>query len=124
MDSFDTPETHAAEPKPGRRWFQFSLRALLGLVLICSLLCTWIAVRRKQEQLAHLQSLAAAAHIAQHEWENAQEADRTVPGCVRRGELRRLQLLSEKADLNVEAGRIEEHDNEALRSLDTRRCDH
>lgn len=118
-------EPQPAAPKPGRPWFQYSLRTLLLVVTLGAVLCSWLAVKMKEaeeQRIARLQSLVAAARIAQRDWEQAQEADRTVPRSVRRGELRRLQLLSERAALNVKAESIEEHDNETLRKLDTRRA--
>ena len=35
-------------PKPKRRWFQFSLRALLLFVLACSIPCAWLGVKVRE----------------------------------------------------------------------------
>jgi hypothetical protein len=32
-------------PRPTRRWFQFSLRALLLFVTLCAIACSWLAVK-------------------------------------------------------------------------------
>jgi hypothetical protein len=37
---------------PKRRWFQFSLRTLMLFVLLCSIVCSWVAVTvNRQRQL-------------------------------------------------------------------------
>ena len=42
------------DSKPKRRWYQFSLRTLLVFVLLCSIFCSWFAVKmnraRKQKE--------------------------------------------------------------------------
>ena len=35
-------------PRPTRRWFQFSLRALLVFVTLCALACSWLAVKLRE----------------------------------------------------------------------------
>ena len=71
-------EPQPAAPKPGRPWFQYSLRTLLLVVTLGAVLCSWLAVKMKEaeeQRIARLQSLVAAARIAQRDWEQAQEAD-------------------------------------------------
>jgi len=40
------------DPKPKRRWFQFSLRTLLLLVTLCAGLCSWVGVKIRQAKRA------------------------------------------------------------------------
>ena len=35
-------------PKPKLRWFQFRLRSLLVLTLLCSIACSWLAVKKQR----------------------------------------------------------------------------
>ena len=40
--------TGMTDPKPIRRWFQFSLRTLLIFVTLCAIPCSWLAVKIRQ----------------------------------------------------------------------------
>ena len=49
MDTDNFPTTDPpANPKPKRRWYQFSLRALLIFVTLCAVACSWFAVKMEQ----------------------------------------------------------------------------
>ncbi len=39
-----------SDPKPKRRWFQYSLRTLLAFVTLCALACSWLAVKMRQAE--------------------------------------------------------------------------
>jgi hypothetical protein len=54
-----------SDPKPKRRWFQFSLRALLVFVTLCAIVCSWLTVKlqqakRQREAVAEFEKLGGA----------------------------------------------------------------
>jgi hypothetical protein len=38
------------DPKPKRRWFQYSLGTLLAFVALCALACSWLAVKMRRAE--------------------------------------------------------------------------
>ena len=55
----ETEPTKAEPPKRRRRWFQFSLRALLVFTLICAIPCAWLGrrIERKRQELAAVEAI-------------------------------------------------------------------
>ncbi len=49
--------------KPKRRWFQYSLRTLFGVVLLLSLLLSWLAWQREQERRAATELRKRDGHV-------------------------------------------------------------
>jgi hypothetical protein len=72
-----------AQPKPRRRWFQYSLRTLFLLTLLASIGLSWFTVRmqrarRQKEAVEEIQRLDGAV---QYDYEVQQSGNR-LPGAV------------------------------------------
>jgi hypothetical protein len=46
----DATECQPVPPKPKLRWYQYSLRSLFLLTLICAILCSWFATRATNQR--------------------------------------------------------------------------
>jgi hypothetical protein len=79
-------------PKPKRRWYQFSLRTLLVLVLLASVGLSWFAVKmhqaRRQREAVQAITKAGGAVAYYHEvdenWKPIQGAEPPTPAWLRR----------------------------------------
>ena len=63
MDSFATPEPQSAGPKPGRRPFQFSLRALFGLTCVTAIFFSVASTLGYVDALAILASIVVLVGV-------------------------------------------------------------
>ncbi len=78
------------------------------------------SVRAEDQQSARLQLLIETARLARLNWEEAKNANRKAPGTIPRGELRRLELQTELAELEVKVLGTERTDLKTMRALNTR----
>jgi len=67
-------------PKPKRRWYQFSLRALFGLMTVVAMFCAWFGYQRREGQRAKaaIEELGGRVSIWDywdHRWGQAINAD-------------------------------------------------
>lgn len=75
------------DPNPRRRWFQYSLRALLVLVLLCSIAASWLAVKMRaaRRQREAVEAISAFAHVEYYHEQNAgPDPPRPGPAWARR----------------------------------------
>jgi internalin A len=66
-----------AETKPKRRWYQFSIRALLIFVGLCALLCSWYAVRMRvaEQQRVAVEELRKTGAEVHYDYQGCVELD-------------------------------------------------
>jgi hypothetical protein len=102
-------------PQPGRRWFRFSLRGMLVGLTLLAVLSAWMGHRRRTLELETI------LRSAQMDLERSQVAQRQVPNVISQLEMRRLELVRDHAQLNVDrANSIPVWHRDELRDLDRR----
>jgi ribosomal protein L29 len=110
-------ETEMHTSKPQRRWFQFSVRTTLIGVAVVGI--AFAAIRWRYQ--VRLQSLEAAVQSAEFELDQYRHITIKVPGTVTKSEMRRLELVCDRARLDVERFQAQFHwEGERLHELDRR----
>jgi hypothetical protein len=76
-----------SDTKPQRRWFQYSLRALLVFVTLCAILCSWLAVKlqqakRERETAEKIENLGTVVYDWQIDVNGAIRANAEPPGPI------------------------------------------
>jgi Leucine-rich repeat (LRR) protein len=70
-----------ATPKPKRRWYQYSLRTLLLLVLVVSIGMSWLAVRRQRAKRHReaVETIVKGGGSVAYDWQVAQNVPKPKP---------------------------------------------
>jgi hypothetical protein len=79
---------HSANPKPKRRWYQYSLRTLMIFVTMFAVMCSWFAVKMQQarRQREAVEAIQRIGGLVEYDYEMAPYTG-TLADCPRRGPL-------------------------------------
>lgn len=74
-------EPQAASAKPKRRWYQYSLRTLLLLMLVASIAMSWLSVRRQRAKAYReaIEAIQKEYGSVAYDWQVAQTGARPQP---------------------------------------------